>query len=67
MTKKFTLNEKSNIIETVRNYPGAAEIFAQKGIPCLGCAAAKFENLGDIADEFGINVQDLIKEIKKEK
>ncbi len=66
MTDKFILNEKSNIIETVKNYPAAAQVFAKHGIPCLGCAAARFETLADIAEEFGVNVQELIKEIKKE-
>lgn len=65
MKKDFVLNEKSNIIETVQHYPGVAEIFAKKGIPCLGCATARFESLKDIADEFGIDIKDLIKEIKE--
>lgn len=66
MADEFILNEKSNIIETVKNYPAAAQVFAKHGIPCLGCAAAKFETLSDIAEEFGVDVQELIKEIKKE-
>ncbi len=42
--KKFELNADSNILETIENYPEAAEIFAKHGLPCLGCAAARFEN-----------------------
>ena len=65
MKKKFVLDENSNILETVENYPNAGEIFAKRGIPCLGCASARFEKLSDIAGEFGIDVEDLIKEIKE--
>jgi len=63
----FELNESSNIIETVKNYPGTVEIFVKHGIPCLNCVAAQFEKLSDIAGEFGIAVKDLVKEIKNSK
>lgn len=63
--KKFVLNENSNIMETVTNFPVVAEIFAEKGIPCLGCVAARFEKLSDIAGEFGITATELVAEIKK--
>jgi hybrid cluster-associated redox disulfide protein len=67
MEKVFELNEDSNIIEVAKNYPETAKIFAEYGIPCLGCAAARFERLSDIADEFGINVDELIMKIKETK
>lgn len=63
----FELNQDSNIMETVQNYPGAVEVFAQHGIPCLGCAAARFEKLSDIAGEFGIKMEKLVEEIRKTK
>lgn len=63
--KHFELNKDSNIMETVQNYPGTAEIFAKHGIPCLGCAAAQFEKLSDIAGEFGMKAEDLVEEIKE--
>ena len=64
MSKKFTLNKNSNIMEVLENYPEAAEIFAKNGLPCAGCAAAKFEKLSDVADEFGTDLDKLIKELK---
>jgi len=67
MEKTFELNKNSNIMEVAKNYPETARIFAERGIPCLGCAAARFEKLSDITDEFGINVDELIMEIKKTK
>ena len=65
MTKEFELSPDSNIMETVENYPEAAEVFAEHGIPCLGCAAARFEKLSDISGEFGIEAEQLVKEIKE--
>jgi len=62
--KKFELNADSNILETIENYPAAAEIFAKNGLPCLGCAAARFEKLSDVVAEFGIDIDKLIKELK---
>ena len=60
INKKFELNEDSNILETIENYPAAAEIFAKHGLPCLGCAAAQFEKLSDVVSEFGIDLDKLI-------
>ncbi|MBT3356232.1 DUF1858 domain-containing protein [bacterium] len=62
--KKFELSVNSNIMEVIANYPKAAEIFAKNGLPCVGCAAARFESISDIVGEFGIDGEALIKEIK---
>ncbi len=63
--KDFELTPDSNIIKTVEKYPAAASVFAKHGIPCLGCAAAHFETLSDISGEFGIEAEELIKEIEE--
>lgn len=60
----FKLSPDSNIMETIKQYPVAAEVFAKHGIPCLGCAAARFEKLSDISGEFGISADKLVKEIR---
>ena len=58
------LTPKTNIIKAVEHYPEAARVFAERGIPCLGCVAAHFETLADIAGEFGLSVEELIAEIQ---
>ncbi len=63
--EKFELTPDANIIEVIQNFPKAAEIMMKKGLPCVGCAAARFEKISDIASEFGINAQELVDEIKK--
>jgi hybrid cluster-associated redox disulfide protein len=65
MEKKFELNKDSNIMETIENYPGAVEVFAKHGLPCVGCAAARFERISDVVTEFGVDADELIKEIKE--
>jgi hybrid cluster-associated redox disulfide protein len=68
MTKeKFKLNKDSNILETIENYPAAVEIFVKHGLPCLGCAAARFEKLSDVVEEFGIDLDRLIEDLKASK
>ncbi len=65
--KKFELNRDSNILETIENYPKAIEIFNKNGLPCVGCAAARFEKLSDVVEEFGIDLDKLIKELEDSK
>lgn len=62
---KFELNVDSNIMEVVRRYPDAAEIFMKHGLPCVGCAAAQYEKISDVVAEFGIDADKLIKEIEE--
>jgi len=64
-SKKNELSPDSNIMEVIQNFPKAAEIMMEKGLPCVGCAAARFEKISDIASEFGIDAQELVEEIKK--
>lgn len=63
--KKFELSVNSNIMEVISRYPKAVEIFAKNGLPCVGCAAARFESISDIVGEFGIDGEELIQEIKE--
>lgn len=65
--KEFKLNKDSNILETIENYPEAIEIFTKSGLPCVGCAAARFEKLSDVVAEFGIDLDKLIEELKASK
>ena len=62
---KFILSVDSNIMEVIQRYPKAAEIFMKHGLPCVGCAAARYEKISDVVAEFGIDADKLIKEIEK--
>lgn len=54
------ITKEMSIVEVVQKYPHTAEIFMRFGMGCLGCAAARFENIEQGATVHGINVDDLI-------
>lgn len=49
-----------NIIEVVNNYPDTVPVFMYAGMGCLGCMAARFENIEQGALAHGIDVDALI-------
>lgn len=57
------INMKMNITEVISEYPSTIEIFIKHGMGCLGCAAARFENIEDGALAHGIDVTDLINDL----
>ncbi len=63
--ENFEATLDSNILETVEKIPGAAEIFAEYGLPCAGCAAASYEKISDIIGEFGVDGDKFITAINK--
>ncbi len=65
--EKFKLSINSNIMEVIENYPRAAEIFAEYGLPCAGCVAASYESLADVVAEFGVDGEELVKAIEMSK
>ncbi|MEI7473600.1 MAG: DUF1858 domain-containing protein [bacterium] len=52
-----------SIMEIVQTYPETIEVFARNGLGCIGCAAARFENLEAGAKVHGIDPDKLINEI----
>ena len=53
------------IIEIVQNYPESLEVFAKYGLGCIGCAAARFENLEAGAKVHGVDHEQMVAEIKE--
>lgn len=43
------------IIDIVQQYPESLEVFAKYGLGCIGCAAARFENLEAGAKVHGVD------------
>ena len=48
------------IMEIVSQHPETLEVFAQFGMGCIGCAAARFENLEAGAKVHGIDVDEMV-------
>ncbi|TDT47634.1 DUF1858 domain-containing protein [Fonticella tunisiensis] len=63
------ITKDMSITDIVMKYPETAEVFASYGMGCIGCMAARFENLeqGALAHGFDIDtlLEDLNAKIKK--
>jgi hybrid cluster-associated redox disulfide protein len=51
------------IKEVLEKYPETAAVFGKYNIGCLGCVAASFEKVQDIAGVHGIDVKTLVKDL----
>ncbi|HHX42779.1 MAG TPA: DUF1858 domain-containing protein [Chloroflexi bacterium] len=49
--------------EIVQTYPQTVKVFLSHGLMCVGCAAARFENLEQGATAHGIDVDTLVKDL----
>ena len=54
-----------SITEIVQTYPESVEVFAKYGMGCIGCAAARFENLEAGAKVHGIDPDKMVEDINK--
>lgn len=54
-----------SITEIVQNYPESLEVFASYGMGCIGCAAARFENLEAGARVHGFDPDKMVEDINK--
>jgi len=61
MTNKVT--KDMSILDIVQNYPQSLEVFAKYGLGCIGCAAARFENLEAGAKVHGFDPDEMVAEI----
>lgn len=57
------ITKNMSITEAVENYPETAEVFMNHGMHCLGCMAARFENIEQGALAHGIDVDKLIEDL----
>ncbi len=56
----MTITKDMSIIEVVQKYPDTAMVFMYAGMGCIGCAAARFENIEQGATAHGIDVDTLV-------
>ena len=57
------VTKEMNILEIAQKYPESVEIFHKYGLGCLGCAAARFENLEAGAKVHGFDVDAMVDDI----
>lgn len=54
------ISKDMSIIEVVQKFPETVDVFRNFGMGCLGCAAARFENIEQGANAHGIDIDALI-------
>ena len=57
------ITKEMNILDIVQNCPESIEVFQKYGLGCIGCAAARFENLEAGARVHGFDPDAMVEEI----
>jgi len=60
-----TISKDMSIGEVVQKHPETVAVFFQHGLGCVGCAAARFENIEQGAKAHGIDVDNLVKDLNQ--
>ena len=59
------ITKDTRIIEAVQNHPEILQVFAEYGLGCVGCMAARFETLEQGAAAHGIDIDELVADLNK--
>lgn len=57
------ISEEMTIKEVIDTYPETVKVFMNYNIGCIGCLAASFEKVKDIATVHGIDIKALVKDL----
>ncbi len=52
-----------NIKEVIEKYPQTVPVFGKYNMGCIGCIAASFERIKDIAGVHGVDVNSFLKDL----
>ena len=52
-----------NIKEVIENHPEVVAVFQKYNMGCIGCIAASFEKISDIAEVHGVDVKKFVKDL----
>ena len=61
----MTVTKEMSIMDVALKYPDTIEVFMQAGMGCLGCAAARFENIAQGCEVHGIDADELVANLNK--
>lgn len=59
------ITKDTGIIDAVQNHPEILQVFAEYGLGCVGCMAARFETLEQGAAAHGIDIDALVADLNK--
>ncbi len=61
----MSITKEMSIVDVVQKYPQTVQVFRNYGMGCLGCAAARFENIEQGAAAHGIDANALVADLNK--
>jgi len=61
------ITKDMNIREVLDKHPEVVPVFQKYNMGCIGCIAASFEKIGDIAAVHGVDVKEFLEELNKVK
>jgi hybrid cluster-associated redox disulfide protein len=56
----MAITVESNLAQVVREHPETVPVFLRHGLMCIGCAAARFESIGQGANAHGLDAEALV-------
>ena len=59
------ITKDMNIMDVIMKDQGSAKVFMEAGMGCLGCAAAKFENIEQACGVHGIDPDALVAKLNE--
>ena len=59
------ITKDMNILEVIQINPALADVFKSAGMGCLGCVAARFENIEEACGVHGIDVDALLEKLNE--
>jgi hybrid cluster-associated redox disulfide protein len=62
---KDKITENMTIKEVIDTYPETAMVFMKYNVGCIGCLAASFEKVKDIATVHSIDIKALVKDLNQ--
>lgn len=63
--KDDLITEDMNINEVIEKHPEVIPVFAKYNMGCIGCIAASFEKIRDIAAVHGTDVKKFVKDLNE--
>jgi hybrid cluster-associated redox disulfide protein len=65
MMNKTKITEDMTIKDVIDSYPETAMVFMKYNVGCIGCLAASFEKVKDIATVHAIDIKALVKDLNQ--
>ena len=59
------ITEEMNIKEVIDKHPELVSVFQKYNMGCIGCIAASFEKISDIATVHGIDVKKFVNDLNE--